>query len=209
MAARWLSIMLSTALVALSACVGQDGGAGDAADTVEAESGRVVDSIFPMEEQIRRFQATVVDTPATFRGGASSRDELVEAFLEAVEARDIEALGKLVVDRAEYAFLYFPYSHFAEPPYELPPDILWFQTQNSQSRALSRLFRQMEEEERVLDARGYRCEEDALALGPTTGWADCFVLVTGRDGDLVDLRLFGTILMHEGRYKFLSLSNEL
>jgi hypothetical protein len=204
MDARWIPVMLATALVGLAACVGQ---AGDAGDTAEAESGRVVDSIFPMEEQIRRFQATVADTPSTFRGGAPSRDDLVDAFLDAVRARDTEALAKLVVDRGEYAFLYYPYSHFAAPPYELPPDILWFQTQNSQSRALFRLFGQMDE--RALDARGYRCEEDALELGPTVGWDDCFILVSGRDGDVVDLRLFGTILMHDGRYKFLSLSNEL
>ena len=204
MDARWITVMLATALVGLAAC---DGQAGDAGDTGGAESGRVVDSIFPMEEQIRRFQATVADTPTTFRGGAASRDDLVDAFLDAVRARDTEVLAKLVVDRGEYAFLYYPYSRFAEPPYELPPDILWFQAQNTQSRALLRLFRQMDQ--RALDARGYRCEDEPLVLGPTAAWEDCFILVDGRDGDLVELRLFGTILMHDGRYKFLSLSNEL
>lgn len=204
MDARWIPVMLATALIGLVAC---DGQGGEVDDRSEIPSGRVVDSIFPMEEQIRRFQATVADTPATFQGGAPSRDALVDAFLNAVRSRDTEALGELVVDRAEYAFLYYPYSHFAAPPYELPPDLLWFQTQNTQSRALVRLFAQMDE--RTLDARGYRCEEDALELGPTVGWDDCFIQVGGRDTDLVDLRLFGTILMHEGRFKFLSLSNGL
>ncbi|MEX2466075.1 MAG: hypothetical protein WD995_04150 [Gemmatimonadota bacterium] len=200
---RLTLLILTIGLIPLAACHAGDESLEDAV----AESGKVVDSIFPIEEQIRRFQSMVADTPTTFSGGASSRDGLVEAFLSAVRARDAEALADLTLDQAEYAFLYYPYSTFAKPPYELPPEILWIQIQNTQSRSLTRLFRQLEE--RTLDPRGYRCEGEPLQSGPIRIWEDCFVRVPGETEDVVDLRLFGSVLEHQGRFKFVSLSNEL
>ncbi|MEX2472594.1 MAG: hypothetical protein WEA34_10460 [Gemmatimonadota bacterium] len=204
---RQTLVIFAAGLIPLVACrAGGEQPEGREGDTVAA-SGRVVDSIFPMEEQIRRFQATVADTPTTFRGGSASRDGLVEAFLSAVQARDADALAALTMDRAEYAFLYYPYSAFARPPYELPPEIHWLQVQNTQSRSLTRLFQQLDE--RTLDPRGYRCDGEPVASGPIRIWENCFVLVPGGTEDVVEQRLFGSVLEHDGRFKFLSLSNEL
>jgi hypothetical protein len=200
---RLALVFLLTGLIPLAACDATERAQGDA----DATADRIVDSVFPVEEQIRRYQATVSDTPSTFRGGNASRDALVEAFLEAVEVRDAAALSGLVIDRAEYAFLYYPNSRFARPPYQLPPDVLWLQIQNTQSRSLTRLFRQLEE--RAFAPEGYRCEEAPVEAGPIRIWEDCHVLVPGEAEPVVGLRLFGSIVEHRGRFKFLSLSNEL
>jgi hypothetical protein len=170
-------------------------------------TGRVVDSIFPIDEEIRRFQATVVDTPAALRGGAPDRDALVERFVAAVEATDTAALPDLVIDRAEFGFLYYPHTRFTAAPYELSPSLLWFQIQNQQSRGLTRLFRRMGG--RPLGYRGYRCEDDARLEGPNRVWEACRLLLAGLDGDTVEVRLFGSIVARDGVFKFVSLSNEL
>lgn len=200
-------ILLCAGLASWAACDAVEPARAGSGEVVGAAPSRVVDSVFPMEEQVRRYQATVADTPSTFRGGAASRDALVEALLEAVEARDPAALSELVVDRGEYAFLYYPYSRFATPPHQLPPDVLWLQIQNTQSRSLTRLFRQLEE--RAFAPHGYRCDAPAVEEGPVRIWEECRVLVPGEAEPVVELRLFGSVLEHAGRFKFLSLSNEL
>lgn len=168
---------------------------------------RVVDSILPIDEEIRRFQATVADTPTALRDGATALDELVERFVDAIEAADTAALEPLVMTRAEFGFLYYPHTRFTAKPYELAPALLWFQIQNQQSRSLTRLVRDVWG--RPIGFRGYTCDDEARSEGPNRVWDSCSLLVDGLDTDEVRLRLFGSIVERDGVFKFVSLSNEL
>ena len=53
----------------------------------------------PVEEEIRRFQATIPVRPTAFSNAARSRSELVTRFVRALEQNDTTALRRLVVDR--------------------------------------------------------------------------------------------------------------
>src|SRR5215204_1111869 len=77
---------------------------------VRSRAGYVIDSILPVEEEIRRFQATLGTAPQGFSGGARSRTALIDAFLRSLKQRDTAGLFGLVVNRAEFGFLVYPTS---------------------------------------------------------------------------------------------------
>jgi hypothetical protein len=171
------------------------------------ETATVVDSILPIEEEVRRFQATIPEAPAALSGGAESLDALVDRFVRAVEAADTAAMAPLVLTRAEFGYLYYPHTRFTRDPYQLSPSLLWFQIENGQSRGLTRLFQRFWG--RPMGALGHRCEERPRQDEKNREWEECRLLLAGAAGDTVSMRLFGSVLQRGGVFKFVSLSNEL
>jgi hypothetical protein len=167
----------------------------------------VVDSIFPVEGAVRRFRATLPYEPAGLENAATSRDELVRRFAAAVEAADRDTLVRLVMNRAEFGYLYYEHTRFTCDPYYLPPEILWEQMQNRSGRGLTRVLERLAGQ--PLGFRGYRCPTDAVQEGPNTVWHECTVRYTDGQGREVESRLFGTIVERDGRFKLVSLSNDL
>jgi hypothetical protein len=165
----------------------------------------VVDSILPIEEELRRFRSTLREEPVALAGGAPTRDALVDRFIGALEAADTAALASLLITRAEFAWLYYPYTRFAAPPYELPPGLLWFQIENGTSRGFGRMMERMGG--KPAHAQGYACPTDLLVEGPNHVWEDCVVHLRPPGGGERDLRLFGSILERAGVFKFISYSN--
>lgn len=166
----------------------------------------IVDSILPIEEELRRFRATLPEVaPTTLGGGAPSRDALVERFLGALEAADTVGFRDLLLTRAEFAWLYYPHTRFTAPPYELPPGLFWFQIENGTSRGFGRMLERMGG--RPVHAEGYTCPSDPLVEGPNRIWESCVVHLSPRGGEARDLRLFGSILERDGIFKFISYSN--
>lgn len=206
-------LLLTGALVVLGLPACDGAGAGGSGGEVvarasvseaRAASGGVVDSSLPVEEHLRRFRAGLSE-PTALRGGAATRDALVRRFLSAVESADTAALATLVLDRAEFAWLYYPHTRYTAAPYELSPALLWFQMQNVSSRSITRLL--MRHGGQPLGASGYTCGPPLLE-GPNRVWSDCRV-VLGAPPDTASLRLFGSILEHGGTFKLVSLANEL
>ena len=66
------------------------------------ESGRVVDSILPREEAVRRFREGLAPVDS-LQGGAGSRDELVAAYVRAIAEADSAAVARLADRAAHYA----------------------------------------------------------------------------------------------------------
>ena len=166
----------------------------------------VVDSIRPIEEELRRFRAAIPgEPPSALSGGAPSRDALVERFVSAVEAADTAAFRSMLLTRAEFAWLYYPHTRFTAPPYELAPDLLWFQIQNGTSRGFGRLLDRMGG--RTVHSDGYACPLAPRLEGPNRIWEDCAVRLRPTGGEARDLRLFGAIVERAGVYKFVSYSN--
>ncbi len=79
-----------------------------------------VDSILPREEALRRFREGL-RAPANLTPAASTRKELIAAFLHAVEVRDTAALRSLTLTREEFAYFYYPSTPTSMPPYGLGP----------------------------------------------------------------------------------------
>jgi hypothetical protein len=92
---------------------------------VRARPGYIIDSILPVEEEIRRFQATIPARPTAFTNAAPTRSELVKQFVRALERNDTTALRRLVIDRGEFGYLVYPTSPNVAPPYRQSPDLVW------------------------------------------------------------------------------------
>ncbi len=204
-------VALPLAIASLLAC--GEGGAATAdptrsAETTVARAPRAVhiDSILPIEEELRRFRADLGDTARMLAGGAPSRDSLVHRFVRAVETADTSAMRALLLTASEFAWLYYPTSINVEPPYELGPGLAWFQLRNGSSKGISRLWRRYAG--RSLSVVGFRCPDPPLDQGGNRIWTDC-LLRRAVGGDTTSIRLFGAIVSRDGRYKFLSYANDL
>jgi hypothetical protein len=190
--------------IALAGC----GGGDRAPDPALAEQAprRIVDSIFPIEEEIRRFQVGLQPVTA-FSGGAASRDALVERFLTALERADTSAFAPLALSTAEFGYLYFPESRFTRPPYKTKPGLVWFQIQNGSSRGLSRALERLGG--RPLGVRSYQCGAPADTVGRSRVWEGCVVTFRPPEAEGArTMRLFGGIIEREGIYKFIGYAND-
>lgn len=165
-----------------------------------------VDSVFPVDEELRRFRAEM-DEPDAMTGGAVSLDELVDRYLRAVEDGDMETLGTLVLNRAEFAWFYYPFTMYVERPYELPPGLVWYQLQNRSSIGLERALRQYAGEQ--LYDSGLDCPSPPEPFGEGRIHHECAVLGRLPTGEEVREVLFGSVLERDGRFKFVGFSNEL
>ena len=164
-----------------------------------------IDSILPPGEALRRFQAEL-PVVTELADAPRARDKLVSEFVRALERADTATLAKLKVSKPEYAFLYFPSSVYSRKPYELPPDIAWLLSEQDSHKGAIRLLRRLSG--RKLRFDGYACGTSAREQ-ENVFWRDCQVsYIDPASSVRVTRRLFGTIMQREGRYKFLSYSND-
>lgn len=169
--------------------------------------GDVIDSIFPMEEYLRRFREGTT-APTGLSGGAPSPDSLAARVLAAVSAHDSAALGALALTRSEFGWLVFPEHRYSAPPYELDPAIFWLQIQASSQKGADRLLHRYGGQ--ALTLRGVSCSRDTLQLIGTgvTMQSGCVVRFTA-DGTDQQGQLFGSIVERDGVAKLVGFANDL
>lgn len=174
--------------------------------TPDAAAGAVVDSIFPLEEALRRFRQGIPRT-TVLEGGAPSRDALVERFAQAVHERDTVALRRMVLSRAEFAWLYYPTSVFSREPYYQMPQLTWFLNTEDSRKGITRVLERLGggADPGIAD---YNCPIGPRSDGGLTFWDGCLVELE-LEGDRRRMRLFGSIVELGGRYKFYSYANDL
>jgi hypothetical protein len=174
---------------------------------VRAESGRatVVDSAVPIEVALERFRRDLPRT-AGLTGGVASREELVRRFIAALEASDTTALRRMVLQKDEFAWLYYPTMVFSRPPYELQPALLWFQMSGQTEKGASLLL--SDRAGAPLGYVGHDCASERRE-GENTIYGHCVVRRVTAPGDTVRDRLFGLIVERDGIYKFVSYANKL
>ncbi len=167
----------------------------------------VVDSALPIDTLLRRFRATLADTPTMLRSASTSREEVARALLAALTARDTATVRALVLSRAEFAWLYYPHTKFTAPPYELGPELVWIPligaSEKGASRMLERLGGRRLRFERLL------CPDSAVTEGPNRITTGCTVRFDIADSATVELRLFSSFIERDGRVKVLSYANDL
>jgi hypothetical protein len=186
-------------LLGLVACGGQDDAQARAATIAH------VDSIRPIEEEIRRFR-TGVPQVAEFTGGRASREALVSDFVAALAAEDTVTIRELAISRAEFGWLHYPSTRFTTPPYELSPALVWYQIQNYGSRGITRALNRYGGTD--LRYLGHTCGESPDHEGENLVWGEC-VVVLERDGERQEVKIFGPVIERDGSFKFLSYSNRL
>ena len=176
--------------------------------------GYVVDSILPVEEQLRRFRLALlesraseggdVEEPRALAGGTRSRETLVRRFITALATRDSSAFNEMALTPREFAYLVYPESPYTHAPYRQSPALVWNQIRNASSTGLARLLG------RIAGTRlGYvnhSCTRTERQ-GSNTIWADCTVRLVDRNLDTTHQRLFGSIIERNGKFKFVSYSN--
>lgn len=176
---------------------------------IRSSPGYVVDSLRPIEDELRRFQQDAGEPPpGGFSFGATSSGALVAAFVRALEQSDTTALARLVVNRKEFGYLVYPSSPNVRPPYRQSPELVWLQRSAATNKGAARLLSRFGGHS--LDYAGHTCPGAPVREGANTLWSACFVnSASPTSGDTTRLRLFGPIIERGGRYKFLSLANGL
>lgn len=180
-----------------------------------------VDSILPLEEEMRRFLAGGARAPDALAPVATSREELVQRFVSALEAGDTLALASLLLSRAEFAHLYYPSSKYAREPYQMSPALLWFIFGEKSHKGIGRALRRYGG--RPLGYAGHSCDPEPSREGENRLWTRCVLHTTAlherpapESGTLntaspppTNARLFGSIVERAGRFKFVSYTNPL
>jgi len=164
----------------------------------------VVDSIFPIEQELRRFRAHLGPEPAGLSGGSGSLDSLVDGFARAVAESDTAAFAEMLLTRDEFGWLYYPTTRFTSRPYELAPGMVWFQIQNGTSQGLRRLLTRFGG--RPLVVTGRTCPAEPRVEGRNRIWEGCTLRLERPEGPL-EAALFGSILERDGVFKFVSYTN--
>jgi hypothetical protein len=163
----------------------------------------VTDSAVPWDEALRRFRAGMVE-PTELSHGAPSRATLVGWFVRAAGRGDGEALRRLALTPAEFAWFFYPTSPYARPPYDLSPEVFWLTLDAEGGSGLARLLAQFGG--RPVGFAGYSCPALPSVEGENRVHAPCTVRVAG---DTLGQRMFGPIIERDGRFKFVNLANRL
>jgi hypothetical protein len=165
-----------------------------------------IDSFVPRDEALRRFRQGLAPVDGLTHG-LQSRDALVHAFVRALESRDSAALRRLVLSRAEFAYLYYPSAPQGLPPYDLNADLMWFTLSVQSAQGMHRALD--ERGGQALHIAGLRCAEKPDSQGENVVWGPCALRRVRAPADTIDERLFGPIVERRGRYKFLTYANKL
>jgi len=173
-------------------------------DSVVA-SGGVVDSILPAAELLQRFQTGLTRTD-TLRHASPSPEALVERLARALAAQDTADLNAMVLDRAEFAFLYYPGSSMSRPPYEAPPALLWGQVLAASDDGAGKLLSRLGG--KSVTTRAFQCPAPNTE-GRNTLRERCTVRFDTGGKRALEGNLFGTIITRDGRSKFISLANRI
>lgn len=170
-------------------------------------TGGVVDSILPLDEQLRRFRSEIPSRPDTLRHASRSIDQLVQRWARAVSTHDSLALNRMALDRAEFAWLYYPGSKLSLPPYEAPPQLLWGQILASSNQGAQHVLERFGGKRFTIE--GVACGAPTDSTTSTIVYSICSVRVVTSSGHEDAARLFGSIVEHQGRFKFLGFVNSL
>jgi hypothetical protein len=208
-------ILLGITLVAAAACDVAESApsarsaapAGSIAAPVPPAAAAPVDSYVPPEEALRRFRRGIANAPTRLSGGAPTRDSLVRLLVHAIARRDTALVNRVVLTRAEFAYLYYPTAPLARPPYELDPQMMWLQLVSQSEKGIVRAFDRLGGT--AARYAGHACA-DAERQGDNRVWSGCTVtLARAGGGDTTRQRLFGSIVERGGRFKFVSYANDM
>ncbi len=191
------------AALLLSACGGEGGARAASADAPPALP---VDGARTMEAELAAFRADLPAAPTSFRGGSADADTLVALVVRALAEADTAAFEPLALDRAEFAWLYYPTNPQARPPYELPPSLMWFTLQGNNRKGVLRALERFGG--RPVALRAWRCDR-VDEQGENTVRSSCTVRLASNGGADQTLRLFGALIERGGRHKVLSYANDL
>ncbi len=172
-----------------------------------AQPGYVIDSILPIEEEIRRFSNAVGGSPVTALADASpSRDALVRRIVDDVARNDTIDLAKAAITPREFIDLLYPSSPYTHAPYRQAPGLVWMGIANHSRSGYVRLARRRGGVAFRLSR--YACDAKPEIQGENTLWSSCIVTLVDPQNVTTHERWFGSILERSGRFKLVGFSNQ-
>jgi hypothetical protein len=198
------SILIALPLIIFAVACDRGASKGEASSRPETVK-HVVDSVIPMDEAMRRFRMDLPE-PEGLRGESHDRDALIDRVIRALQESDTLEFERLAVNRAEWAWLYYPNDTLSKPPYELPPNLAWFQLQETNRKGVFRALRELGGHH--IDMKGYTCDDEPKVEGENRVWTGCRVTISRDGGDPVTIGLFGAILERGGVFEILSYDND-
>jgi hypothetical protein len=198
------AILIST--LALSACAQSEGSASPAPDAAGASGApdEAPARARTPTEALAMFRAGLA-VPTGLSGGAASREALVASFIRAVARSDTAAIRSMVLDRAEFAHLYYPSSPYNRPPMLQEAPLAWFLLLENSQKGVTRVFSRFAGQ--PLQYLGHRCDPAPAREGRNLFWRDCVVALRTDEG-VATRRLFGSVIVRDGHFKFLSYAND-
>ncbi len=169
--------------------------------------GYVVDSILPIDEEVRRFKATIGGEPVSwFAHASASREALVRRIVRDVARGDSVDLASAAVTPREFIDLVYPTSPYTHAPYRESPSMVWMQIANPSNAGFLRLIRRLGGQ--AFEYESHTCDKAAERQGKNTLWLDCTVRVITPRRETTTQRWFGTIIERDGEYKVMSFRNQ-
>lgn len=170
-------------------------------------AGGVVDSILPIAVHLERFRKNLGPSPDSLAHGSASMEALVERWVAAVEKSDTAALNRMVMNRAEFAWFYYPESKMSKPPYEAPPELFWGQLLGSSDEGARGVLK-------ALGGKSVKLKKLTCPNAPTVEGLNrlhegCELTLQVAGKTLAEGVYFGTILERDHRFKFVGYSNRL
>ena len=200
-------------ILACAACTSPERSAAEQAAEEQAAhirdvvaAGGVVDSILPVEEHLRRFR---VDLPSvdTLQHASPSMDALVARLAHAVSTHDTTDLNAMVLNRQEFAWLYYPESPMSRPPYEAPPELLWGQILASSDKGARQLVNRLGGS--TITVSRLRCPTAPDTAGANLLHTRCEVRFAAPGKPTLEGNLFGSVIERDGRFKFMGFANRI
>ncbi len=196
---RIAMVMVTAGLLACAA-------AGCRTDAARAAASVTVDSALNRDEALRRFRSAL-PAPVALAGGASSRAALAEAWTAGLAGSDTATLRRLVLSQAEFAWLFYPTSPQGLPPYDLSPGLMWDMLSRQTERGINYELRHLAG--KPLTFAAMDCGEKPSIEGDNRLWGPCLMTLVVNRHDTLRARLTGPIIERQGRFKFVSYTNEL
>lgn len=201
--------MRDAVLLCLIAAVGcSDGAKAPRAapnDSLAVQPAAVIDSVLPMDVMLARFRARIPEVKSLAHG-QPTRDSLVGSVVRSIMSQDTAQLEKDAVSVSEFAWLYFPTSVNAKPPYELPPGLAWFRIQEDARSGVLRALQKFRGHQIAYE--GYSCGPAPTVEGPNRVWIHCVINLSVDGQPTVPIKLFSSILERDGRFVVLSYKND-
>jgi hypothetical protein len=189
--------------IALAAVAMLSAGCSDGAP--DAQAAVPVDTLHPPAEALSRFRdgLPIADS---LSGGAASRDELVAHFVDAVARQDTAAVRAMVLDRAEYGWIYFPSLQRMNPATHMQPEVMWMLHAQESQKGITRVLRRLGGGQARFG--GYACEAAPRVEGANRYWDACTMETVAEDGENAIIKLFGSLIGRGGRWKIVSYAND-
>lgn len=162
-------------------------------------------SLVGIDSALQLFRAGL-EPLSDLENAEPSMERAVARFVRIVNESDTADLRRFVMSRREFAYLYYPTSHYTRKPTLQEPGLAWFLHLQHSQKGATRVMNRFADQPLQLVAN--QCKTPPRAEGANRLWFDCVQRIAAR-GDTTLIRLFGGIYERNGRFKIFSYSNDL